>query len=150
MRGNETEPKFKYKKIPRSPLLILDYANQFNAMNETTSTQKRINLKTLKDNWSKKMKIDFTKKEKVFSEKAVKQKAIEAKEEIKEMMDRDILQLKKKKWNDSVSLTNNKFLYRDYIYMNESIFDSFGFNHPSLKKNEMRKTQYAYINNYHI
>ena len=49
MRGNETEPKFKYKKIPRSPLLILDYANQFNAMNETTSTQKRINLKTLKD-----------------------------------------------------------------------------------------------------
>ena len=89
MRGNETEPKFKYKKIPRSPLLILDYANQFNAMNETTSTQKRINLKTLKDNWSKKMKIDFTKKEKVFSEKAVKQKAIEAKEEIKEMMDRE-------------------------------------------------------------
>ena len=54
----------------------------------------------------------------MFSEKAVKQKAIEAKEEIKEMMDRDILQLKKKKWNDSVSLTNNKFLYRDYIYMN--------------------------------
>ena len=75
----------------------MDYANQFNAMNETTSTQKRINLKTLKDNWSKKMKIDFTKKEKVFSEKAVKQKAIKAKEEIKEMMDRDILQLKKKK-----------------------------------------------------
>ena len=132
MRGNETEPKFKYKKIPRSPLLILDYANQFNAMNETTSTQKRINLKTLKDNWSKKLKIDFTKKEKVFSEKAVKQKAIEAKEEIKEMMDRDILQLKKKKWNDSVSLTNNKFLYRDYIYMNESIFDTLGFSQPTL------------------
>ena len=74
MRGKETEPKFKYKKIPKSPLLILDYANQFNTMNETTSTQKRINLKTLKDNWSKKMKIDFTKKEKVFSEKAVKQR----------------------------------------------------------------------------
>ena len=54
MRGKETEQKFKYKKIPKSPLLILDYANQFNTMNETTSTQKRINLKTLKDNWSKK------------------------------------------------------------------------------------------------
>ena len=145
MRGNETEPKFKYKKIPRSPLLILDYANQFNAMNETTSTQKRINLKTLKDNWSKKMKIDFTKKEKVFSEKAVKQKAIEAKEEIKEMMDRDILQLKKKKWNDSVSLTNNKFLYRDYIYMNESIFDTFGFSQPTLTelKTKTRKAKSA-------
>ena len=145
MRGNETEPKFKYKKIPRSPLLILDYANQFNAMNETTSTQKRINLKTLKDNWSKKMKIDFTKKEKVFSEKAVKQKAIEAKEEIKEMMDRDILQLKKKKWNDSVSLTNNKFLYRDYIYMNESIFDTLGFSQPTLTelKTKTRKAKSA-------
>lgn len=144
MSGNKTEPKFKYKKIPKSPLLILDYANQLNTLNETNSI-KRINLKTLKDNWSKKIKIDFTQKEKVFSEKAVMQKAIEAKEEIKEMMDRDILQLKKKKWNDSVSLTNNKFLYRDYIYMNESIFDTLGFTQPTLTelKTMTRKTKSA-------
>lgn len=144
-------PKFKYVKPPKSPLLILNKKNKTNEnIKEDLPWGKRINLRTLKEKWTNKLKIDFRKDEKVFPEIAVTKKAIKAKEEVKQMLDKDILKLKKEKWDDSVNINSNKFLYKDYIYMNESIFDSFGFNHPSLKKNEMKKAQYAYIINYHI
>lgn len=144
-------PKFKYVEPPKSPLLILFKKNNTQEiMKEALPWKKRINLHTLKEKWANKLKIDFRKDEKVFPEIAVTKKAIKAKEEIKEMLDKDILKLKKEKWDDSVNINSNKFLYKDYIYMNESIFDSFGFNHPSLKKYEKRKAQYAYIINNHL
>ena len=127
---NETESidqtKHPYKAPPKDPRVLLSFRqggegeeNQENLIPQTFfSTQKlqsldrkewenTFNVDKLHSEWKTRVNLDFENNYKKFSDDFVLPNVVQSKKEAKDLVDPDILELKKKEWNISYNLKND-------------------------------------------
>ena len=130
---NNTEPKFPFKKRPKSGFLLFNLTedDKFNFNNNNKKNNiKTKSLKELREDWKRKIPLNFSNNERKFAKAKILPEVIKSKNLIKEMVQPDILQLKKPKWNNSVIL--EKRIDFDSIYdlsiLNNRKFTNYSFN----------------------
>lgn len=130
---NNTEPKFPFKKRPKSGFLLFNLTedDKFNFNNNNKKNNiKTKSLKELREDWKRKIPLNFSNNERKFAKAKILPEVIKSKNLIKEMVKPDILQLKKPKWNNSVIL--EKRIDFDSIYdlsiLNNRKFTNYSFN----------------------
>ena len=133
--NNNTNTKFPFKKRPKSGFLLFNLTEENNTiLNSNEKNNNNIkSLKDLREDWKRKIPLNFTKNERKFSNVKISPEVIKSKNLIKEMIKPDILQLKKPKWNKSVIL--EKRYDFDSIY-ELSIYDKRKFTDNSFNENE--------------
>ncbi len=114
--------KFEYKIPKKDPRVLLSFGdNTLNLNNEYELTsglklraldkkewESLFSLKKLKNEYKRKTEIDFDYNYKKFSDDAILPNIIESKKYIKDFLNPDILELKQKKWDNSIDVNNKK------------------------------------------
>ena len=120
------QTKHPYKAPPKDPRVLLSFRqggetseNQENLIPQTFfSTQKlqaldrkewesTFNLDKLRSEWRTRVNLDFENNYKKFSDDFVLPNVIKAKKEAKDLVDPDLLELKKKQWNISYNIKDD-------------------------------------------
>ena len=123
---NIDQTKHPYKAPPKDPRVLLSFRqggegeeNQENLIPQTFfSTQKlqsldrkewenTFNVDKLHSEWKTRVNLDFENNYKKFSDDFVLPNVVQSKKEAKDLVDPDLLELKKKEWNISYNLKND-------------------------------------------
>ena len=123
---NIDQTKHPYKAPPKDPRVLLTFRQggegeegQENLIPQTFfSTQKlqsldrkewenTFNVEKLRSEWKTRVNLDFENNYKKFSDDFVLPNVVQSKKEAKDLVDPDILELKKKEWNISYNLKND-------------------------------------------
>ena len=123
---NIDQTKHPYKAPPKDPRVLLSFRqggegeeNQENLIPQTFfSTQKlqsldrkewenTFNVDKLRSEWKTRVNLDFENNYKKFSDDFVLPNVVQSKKEAKDLVDPDLLELKKKEWNISYNLKND-------------------------------------------
>ena len=114
--------KFEYKIPKKDPRVLLSFGdNTLNLNNEYELTsgiklraldkkewESLFTVKRLKNDYKRKTEIDFDYNFKKFSDDTILPNIIESKNYIKDFLNPDILELKQKKWDNSIDVNNKK------------------------------------------
>ena len=115
---NLVQAKFPYKIPPRDPRLLLTFRESDENNNTFFSTQKlqtlsrkewenTFSLDKLYSKWNTRVNMDFDPNCKIFYDPVSSPEVIKSKQEIKDSVDPDILELKKRNWNISSHLKDD-------------------------------------------
>lgn len=107
--------KFAYNPKPRNGMELLTFKREadLNKNNHPASfTQyewnKKFNISKLKNSWKQKAETDFQINEQKFPFNIMTKEVFEAKQFVSDLIENDVLEIKKKRWNVSSQISNKE------------------------------------------